>query len=147
MAIKNKYLLVDSSVLPDVYNKVVKAKSLLAQGKATSSTQAAKLAGISRSAFYKYKDFVFSPTSDENELILTLSVTLTDAPGILSSLIGVFQSMGANILTINQNLPVDSVALVSITARIGSNEDAERIFGEVVSLDGVVGAKEIARNY
>ena len=53
-----KYLLVDSQILPEVYLKVILAKKLLAQGKAKSASEAAKSAGISRSAFYKYKDFI-----------------------------------------------------------------------------------------
>ena len=52
----SKYLLVDSQILPEVYLKVILAKKLLAQGKAKSASDAAKAAGISRSAFYKYKD-------------------------------------------------------------------------------------------
>ena len=47
---KPKYLLVDSRVLPDVFCKVVYAKRLLAKGKARSSSEAAKMADISRSA-------------------------------------------------------------------------------------------------
>ena len=52
---QNKYLLVESSALPDVFLKVCEAKSLLAKGDVKNASEAAKAVGISRSVFYKYK--------------------------------------------------------------------------------------------
>ena len=52
---KVNYLLVDMSVLPEVYVKVIEAKGYLQSGEAANASQAAKMAGISRSAYYKYK--------------------------------------------------------------------------------------------
>lgn len=109
MAEQNKFLLVDLSVLPEVFTKVVEAKRYMAQGKAKSYSDAAKMAGISRSAFYKYKDKVYPYESNSLTRVLTLTVTLVDEPGILSSLITGLYQIGANIITINQNIPVDGV--------------------------------------
>ena len=77
------FLLVDAKVLPDVFLKVVDAKMLLAQGKAKSSSQAAQMAGISRSAFYKYKDAIYLYDERMSENITTLYLTLEDRPGVL----------------------------------------------------------------
>ena len=46
---KLKYLLVNADILPEVYKKVSFAKELLASGEAQNASQAAKMAGISRS--------------------------------------------------------------------------------------------------
>ena len=54
-----QYLIVDSASLPDGFLRVVEAKSLLTSGRARSAAAAAHMAGISRSAFYKYRDAVF----------------------------------------------------------------------------------------
>ena len=78
MAEQNKFLLVDLSVLPEVFTKVVEAKRYMAQGKAKSYSDAAKMAGISRSAFYKYKDKVYPYESNSLTRVLTLTVTLVD---------------------------------------------------------------------
>ena len=51
-----KLLLVDASALPDVFEKVLAAKALLASGEVDSASEAARMAGLSRSAFYKYKN-------------------------------------------------------------------------------------------
>ena len=56
---QENYFVIDKRVLPDVYEKVVKAKKLLREGKVKEVTEATKIAGVSRSVYYKYKDFVF----------------------------------------------------------------------------------------
>ncbi len=141
----SNYLLVDSNVLPEVFAKVVAAKALLATGKAKTSSQAAQMAGISRSAFYKYKDSVYAQGAASSNSMLTLTATLSDEPGVLSRLIGELYEAGVNILTINQNIPVDGVALVSVSVR----GDALRMeLGELLihlkSVQGIVDVRLIA---
>lgn len=117
---EKRYVLVDESVLPEVYSKVILAKQLLTSGAAESASQAAKLSGLSRSAFYKYKDYVFSYNKSTAERIVTICFTLRDKAGVLSQVLAELYRLGANILTVNQNLPIQNTALVSITARIDS---------------------------
>lgn len=133
------YLLVDSKVLPEAFRKVVRAKQLLAQGKASSLSEATKAAGISRSAFYKYKDSVFTYQNTSARQIATLIAELVDEPGVLSQLLAELSRCGANILTINQNIPVDSVAPISISMRTDAlNVDTDVLTRELSSLSGVV---------
>ena len=54
------YYLVESSALPEVYHKVIKTKELLESGQAATVSEAVAQTGLSRSAFYKYKDVVFT---------------------------------------------------------------------------------------
>lgn len=144
MSDEMNYLLVDGSVLPDVFHKVVAAKKLLAQGKAKSSSHAAQMAGISRSAFYKYKDSVFSYDERMNQGIITLYVTLEDRPGILSAVLGALYKANANIITVNQNIPVDGVALVSVSVRSSdSGLSQTQLIQMLQSLDGIVQAKAV----
>lgn len=139
-----KFLLVDAQVLPEVFTKVVRAKMYLAQGKAKSSSQAAQMADISRSAFYKYKDSVYLYDERVNENIVTFYLTLEDRPGVLSSLLGELYQAGANIITVNQNIPVDGVALVSVSVRTNSASLARsEILERLEALDGIVEAKAI----
>ena len=53
------YLLVEQDVLPEVFTKVIQAKQYLLDGEASSTSEAVRMAGISRSVFYKYKDAVY----------------------------------------------------------------------------------------
>ena len=118
----DEYLLVRTDALPDVFLRVAQAKRLLRDGTAGSAVEAAAMAGVSRSAFYKYKDAVMPYTSGPGGSILTVHATLTDRPGALASFVGAFFDCGANILTVNQNIPSGAVAPVSVSARIDGME-------------------------
>ena len=136
-----KYLLVDTKVLPDVFLRVVQAKRLLAQGKADSLTQAAKMAGISRSALYKYKDFVHNYDESLRENILNISATLEDRPGVLSAVLGELSRFHANVLTVNQNIPFDGVAPVSLSVRYDRGDGEDALLEALQALSGVVDVK------
>ena len=141
----SKYLLVDSQILPEVYLKVILAKKLLAQGKAKSASDAAKAAGISRSAFYKYKDFVHEYNTRLSDSIMTLSVSLMDEPGVLASVLSEVSGSGGNILTVHQNIPMDSVAPVSISMRTNQlNCSEEEMLVRLRKLPGVLDAKFVS---
>ncbi|MCL2068867.1 MAG: ACT domain-containing protein [Oscillospiraceae bacterium] len=136
-----QYLLVDSRALPEVFLKVVEAKRLLAQGKAANLSQAVKLAGISRSAFYKYKDCVHAYRGEDTRGIATLYCELCDEAGVLSSLLSELYRAGANIITINQNIPIDGVAPVTVSMRMGGGGSREDLLLEIRTLPGVVAAR------
>ncbi|MCI9576915.1 MAG: ACT domain-containing protein [Clostridiales bacterium] len=119
---KTTFLLVDQEALPPVFAKVIEAKEYLRNSQASSTTEAARMAGISRSVFYKYKDAVYPYRDKNTDSIITIQVVLFDKPGVLMALISEFYRVGANILTINQNIPVNGKALVSISARIDHME-------------------------
>lgn len=135
---KSRLLLVDASVLPEVYERVLEAKLLLSSGTADSAAQAARMAGISRSAFYKYKDAVFPYDAAQGGSLLTVHLLLLDRPGVLSAVLTAFADAGANILTVNQNIPADGVATVSVSARIDRlYESADEFVRSLSTLDGV----------
>lgn len=113
---KPKYYLVEASVLPEIFAKVIEAKELLETGEVRTVAQAVARVDISRSAFYKYKDYV-SPFQDmSRKHLVTFNLELRDRQGVLSSVLAIFAGNGANILTINQSIPTNGVAPVTITA-------------------------------
>lgn len=111
------YYIVEESVLPEVFLKVVKAKELLEKGEVKAVNEAVKMVGISRSAFYKYKDCIFPFFESSRGKIITLALVLKDIPGILSKILNIISETNANILTINQNIPLGGIATVSISIR------------------------------
>ena len=138
---KVNYLLIDASILPEVYAKVITAKNLLLSGEADSVSAAVKMAGISRSAYYKYKDKIFE-YSEQGEDTATLNARLEDNEGVLSSVMNELYLAGANVLSVNQSLPVNDVASVSITVRIAeasiSNDD---LMAKIKKVSGVKSAE------
>ena len=142
---KNKYVLVSLDCLPDVFAKVLYAKKLLAQGKVKSASEAAREADISRSAFYKYRDCVFSYNQNITEKMFNLYLKLEDEPGILSSVLSSLSKEGVNIITVNQNIPVDGAAPVSICAKFDNpNTNIDDILEFLIKLPGVVEARNIS---
>lgn len=140
-----KLIVVDSKVLPDVILKVLDAKKMIARGEAKSSVDACKTVGISRSAYYKYKDSVFTYEEKLTRRILSLYAVLKDEPGVLSSILSELYNMGANILTVNQNIPVDSVASVTVSLRMNSDMVSESLIKQRISeLHGVVDIRLIS---
>ncbi len=111
-----KYYLVEASALPEVFLKVTEVRELLETGEARTVADAVERVGISRSAFYKYKDAV-APFNDlKKGSIVTFHTLLRDRKGVLSALLSIFADSGANILTINQSIPTNGAAFVTISA-------------------------------
>ena len=115
---ERRFLLVDTEVLPDVFVKVLEAKELLASGAVSNISLAARKAGISRSAFYKYKDYVFD--AETGRETITVIATLLDKTGALQGLLSGISSAGASIVTITQSRPENRTAQVEVTVRTGT---------------------------
>lgn len=134
---KTNYYLIDSSILPEVYSKVIKAKDLISSGGAKSTSEAVKMAGISRSAYYKYKDKIFE-YNEQGDDTATLNAKLYDNAGVLSSVMNEIFLAGANVLSINQSVPVNQVADVSITIRTSQAKlSGEELVEKIQSIKGV----------
>ncbi len=109
---EKRFLLVDAAVLPEVFVRVLQAKELLASRRARNISAAVKMAGLSRSAFYKYKDCVYD--AQDSAEVTTVHATLRDETGALHSLLEAISGAGASIVTINQSTPESGTARVSV---------------------------------
>ena len=112
---RSKLYIVEGDMLPEVFIKVCEAKEYLETGEASTVAEAVQKAGISRSAFYKYKDAI-SPFRDmKRDQVLTLSILMHDRPGALSSVLAIFATNRINILTINQSISANGAAMVTLS--------------------------------
>ena len=135
-----KLVIADLSVLPPVYHKVLLAKEFLESGQAPTINEAAEMANVSRSAYYKYKDYVFP--FNQMQGILTLLAVVLDEKGVLSDILAVTSDAGCNILTINQNVPVNGVANITVTVQTDNMIiSTEKLISE---LEGVQGVRKIS---
>lgn len=136
-------LLVNAAALPEVFQRVVEAKRLIASGEAKTASEASRMCGISRSAYYKYKDSVFEYTSPLGETV-SLQAELRDRAGVLSAFLQQLYNWRANLLTVNQGLPVNGIASFSVSFRIPSaGFDAEAMLEDLSAIDGVISVKQI----
>lgn len=140
-----KYFIVEAEALPEIYLKVAETKRLLEIGEVTTVNAATRRTGISRSAFYKYKDAVRPFNDMLHGRIVTVQVVLRDMPGVLSGVLSVFADVGGNILTINQGIPVNGCAVVSIGAETsGMQTSVEELLGSVSAVTGVIRCEVLA---
>ncbi|MBM7686485.1 ACT domain-containing protein [Defluviitalea raffinosedens] len=143
---KSGYYIVKQDVLPEVFIKVVEAKRLLESEKVQTVQEAVELVGISRSSFYKYKDSVFPFFENSRGRTITISIQLEDQAGLLSHVLNVIASVGANILTIHQTIPVNKIANVTITMETNPmKDDIKELMDQLESIEGVLNVKIIAR--
>ena len=97
MATNPKYYIVEASALPEVFLKVAEAKQLLSTGKASTVNDATRMTGISRSAFYKYRDSVLPFQNMMHGRIITFQFMLQDQQGLLSNILAILAEHNVNI--------------------------------------------------
>ena len=140
-----KYFIVEASSMPEIFRKVAEAKQLLETGEETTVNNAARAVGISRSAYYKYKDAVRPFNDMLHGRIVTFQILLRDQPGVLSQMLNIFSGTGVNVLTINQSIPVNGCAIVTMTAETSQiRQTLEDVLGQVGATPGVIKCEILA---
>ena len=140
-----KYFIVEASAMPEIFRKVAQAKRLLETGEQNTVNGAALAVGISRSAFYKYKDVVHPFNDMLHGRIVTFQAMLKDEPGILSGVLNIFAGTGMNVLTINQNIPVNGCAVVTVTAETSALQSSlEELLARAGEAPGVIKCEILA---
>ncbi len=134
----DEFVLVQRHVLPDAIQRTLQAKKLLESGEVTTVQEAVLQVGISRSSFYKYKDSVFPFSIMDGKKIITISMLLEHRAGVLSNVLRFLANEGANVLTINQTIPLQGEATVSMSVdATHMKQNVNRVIDNLKKLDGV----------
>ena len=132
------YLIVHKSILPEYFEKVLECRRLMESGKVREVSQAVRQVGISRSTYYKYKDYIFEPSDMNSSRKAVFSMMLDHAPGVLSSLLACISESGASVLTITQSLPIHNKASVTISIDITDvTESVDALTGRISAINGL----------
>ncbi|WP_018752367.1 ACT domain-containing protein [Paenibacillus sanguinis] len=135
---KEHYYLVREDILPEAVVKTLQVKQLLAAGEARTVHEAVTQVGLSRSAFYKYKDGIHQLNQIERESIVTISFDLEHRSGILSRVLALIAGSGGNVLTINQSIPLQGKANVVISVETSRlTEELDEMLQSLQSIPGV----------
>lgn len=138
---KREYYIVDKRILPNSIQNVIKVNDIV-QLEKISKYEAIKRVGISRSTYYKYKDFIKPFFESGKETVFSVYMSLEDKPGVLARILDVVADTGMNILTITQNIPIDGTSKVTISLQ--TNEDMLRkIEGMLENITGLDGVKDL----
>ena len=114
----HKFYLVREDILPEAIKKTIKVKEILKHHQTRTINEAVRMMGLSRSAYYKYKDYVFPFYDVTQGKIVTLSVMIFDRPGELSQVLNTVAANNGSILTINQGIPLQGMADVSLSVPV-----------------------------
>lgn len=146
MAEKERYYVVKEKAVGDVLLKVVEAKRRLEADSSMTVQKVTEDLGISRSSFYKYKDDIFPFHENAKGMTITFVMQMDDVPGLLAEVLGLVAGKGANVITIQQAVPANRIALVTISIRVEPDTgDVEQLFEEIRNLEGIHYLKIIAR--
>jgi chorismate mutase len=135
---QERYYLIREDILPEGVLKTVQAKELLARGEVKTIHEAVEQVGLSRSAFYKYKDGIHPLSKLERDRIVTISMDLEHRSGILSKVLAMIAQLEGNVLTIHQTIPLQGMANVVISVETSTMVDGVReLMSELHKLQGV----------
>ena len=134
----SKFYMVKKKALPEILLKVAEANALLNRGKARTIKEAIDAVGISRSSYYKYKDDIFPIHEKIQGKTITFVMEMEDRPGLLSSILKVVADCKANILSIHQSIPVNHIALITLSVMIlPITDDVAELFDRIENADGI----------
>lgn len=140
-----RYYLVEASALPEVFLKVAEAKRLLETGAVKTVNEAAQMTGISRSAFYKYRETVLPFQNMMTGRVITFQLLMHDEPGSLSSVLNVFAEHNANLQSINSIMPTNGSGILTISAEtINVTVSLEELLRQLRECKGVIKAEILA---
>ena len=122
----------------EAMEKTIKVKEILKRGEIKTINEAVERMGLSRSAYYKYKDYVFPFYEASKEKIITLSLLLEHKAGVLSRVLNTVASDSGSIMTINQGIPLQGVANTTISIETKDlTIDLEALLDKLRMIDGV----------
>jgi chorismate mutase len=137
---------VHEDILPEALLKTVQVKELLARKQEKTVRDAVNRVGMSRSAYYKYKDRIFPFSELKREQFVTLSMDLRHYSGVLSKVLSVVAGFNGNLLTIHQTFPLQGVANVVMTVDASlMKESVEAMVDGLSAVDGVESVQVIGR--
>ena len=143
---QDRYYIVKAEALPEVYQKVAEVNRLIESGSSGSVSEAVKLVGISRSSYYKYKDQILPFSDRVRGSVVTLSLEVSDEPGVLSDILSRVAAEQANIITIYQSVPVSGRANISLTIEaMPEVSDIPQMVDSIAALKRVRRARIVAR--
>ena len=141
---KTKYYVLKEKAVPEVLLKVIEAKKLMETGNLTVQ-EATERAGISRSSFYKYKDDIFPIHEKIQGKTITFVMEMEDRPGLLSNVLKVVAESNANVLSIHQSLPVNHIALITLSVRVlPTTDDITELFERIADASGIHNLKIVS---
>lgn len=142
----DKFYLVQEEILPEAIKKTIKVKEILKSGEVKTINEAVERMELSRSAYYKYKDYVFPFYEIATGRIVNITVSMMNEAGMLSSILKAIADHKGSILTINQDIPLQGIANASVSFETKELEGTlEDLLNHIRSIRGIIKVEIIGR--
>lgn len=134
-----KFYLIREDVLPESVIKTLQIKDALKENPHLSIYEAVRQYGLSRSAFYKYKDTIFpidEKVEDTREFTIILYVH--DKVGMLAQVLNMISQIHMSVLTIHQSIPMEDKATITLSLNTaGSQTSIEDVIFALRNIENV----------
>ncbi|MCL1848218.1 MAG: ACT domain-containing protein [Clostridiales bacterium] len=137
---------VSEDILPEAILKTSQAKEMLTRGDALTVNEAVEKVGMSRSAYYKYRDGVQPYAREDDERSASMALILEHRAGVLSGVLSAVASMKGNIDSINQSMPVQGVAIVTMNVNTTLVGDMNMLIRSLQNQEGVIRAELVSQH-
>lgn len=134
-----KFYLIREDVLPESVIKTLQIKDALKENPELSIYEAVREYGLSRSAFYKYKDTIF-PLDEKVEETkeFTIILYVHDKVGMLAQVLNTISQIHMSVLTIHQSIPMEDKATITLSINTaGSPTSIEDVIFALRNIDNV----------
>ncbi|AVQ17524.1 ACT domain protein [Fusobacterium gonidiaformans 3-1-5R] len=135
---KRQYYIVDKTILSASIQKVIAVNEMV-KNEHISKHEGIRRTGLSRSTYYKYKDFIKPFFEGSQEKIFNIHMSLKDRQGLLAQILEVIADDKMNILTIVQNAAVDGIVqlTISLQGTAETPKNIETTLAKIQVIDGV----------
>ena len=145
---KDKFYLVQEDILPEAIKKTIKVKEILKLGEVKTINEAVEKMDLSRSAYYKYKDYVFPFFEIAQGKIVSITVSMSNESGMLSSVLKAIADKNGSILTINQDIPLQGIANSSISFETKNLQGSlEELLHDIRNMKGIIKVEILGQAY
>lgn len=139
-----QFYLVDFQILSEAIKKTIQTKELLKEGEAETINEAVKKTGISRSAYYKYKDHVVPALDMQDDAIVSLAITTVDDIAVCSRILRKIAKGKNRVVTLNRGLPVRKQTLISLSFETAETRgDIKKLITNIENMKGVKDVRQI----
>ncbi len=143
---KKEFYIVDKRALPQSIQSVIKVNELISKLN-ISKYEAIKRVGVSRSTYYKYKDFIKPFYESGKEKIYGIHMTLMERAGILSDVLKIIAAEKLSVLSVAQTMVIDDEAKATILIKLTqTTKKIEDIIERMREINGVKNIRVTGNN-
>ena len=135
---QEKFYLVKRDALPEVFSKVMQVKEGIKTKKYPSVNQASKAVGLSRSAYYKYRNSVFSYQGSDLAAIDVFQLLIAVDLISLDRVLFFFSELDFYLLSFQQTPISYGTCSVQVICRKNTREKIRRLLAKLENTSGLI---------